>query len=265
MTTYYVHDGRNELGPFTIDILKKQKLTRSTPVREEGTNNWMAAEKISGLKALVAPKKIQRPKDIVPAVAERVTEFKQKHPKTMYVGLFCLAMMAGISIYSSGKAVVTTLPKNQDHLPSQMQTATTAPAGVPGKKLTDDIPLKEDKGKAARLHWNKLFSASNSNYGIGFLGGIKNLSVVINNKSDYVVDEAVAKITYIKSNGEVWKSKLVTVYGIPAHENKQQSVPDVGRGKKVTVSLQKIVSKKMKFNYVAGMKTANSEDPYLMQ
>jgi hypothetical protein len=40
-------------------------------------------------------------------------------------------------------------------------------------------------------------------------------------------------------------------------------VPDVGRGKKVTISLQKIISKKMKFSYTDGKKITNHEDPYV--
>jgi hypothetical protein len=75
----------------------------------------------------------------------------------------------------------------------------------------------------------------------------------------------VAKITYIKSNGSIWKTKLITIYGVPAHDSKEQSVPDVGRGKKVKVSIQKIVSKKMKFSYTEGQKIKSPDDPYVIQ
>lgn len=268
MSTYFLHDGRNEVGPFTIDSLKNQKLTRNTPIRLEGKNNWAPAEKLGELKELVAPRKIKRPKDIVPVMMERAVDFKQRRPKTAYGILFCIAMVAGLSIYSIGKTINKDLPKktvSSSSAPAvQTNLAAAATAIAEKKEVVTEAP-KEDKEKAARLRWNKLFSANNSNYGIGFFGGIKDLKVVLSNRSDYPVDEAVAKVTYIKAGGSVWKTKLFTIYGVSAHDSKELSVPDVSRGKKVTVSLQKIVSKKMKFNYTAGKKVGNAEDPYFIE
>ena len=267
MMTYFIHDGRNESGPFSIEILKRQKLTRNTPVREDGSDNWMPAEKIPGLKEMVAPRKIKRPKDIVPVMVEREAEFKQQRPKTLYACLFCIALLAGISIYSLGKSadkgqtqIVQEQPQHLTSNSSQLSAAGIAPTTA----AKTEEP-KEDKEKASRLRWNKLISATNSNYGIGFLGGIKDLKVIINNRSDYPIDEAVVEVTYIKASGGVWKAKPITIYGVPAHDTKEQSMPDVSRGKKVSVSIKKIVSKKMKFNYTAGKKIANQDDPYLMQ
>src|SRR5437763_11235152 len=100
-------------------------------------------------------------------------------------------------------------------------------AVIPTKQVAKEI--KEDKERMARLHWKKLFSAGNSNYGIGVLGGIKDLKVIFYNNSDYHVEQAVIKLTYIKSNGAVWRTMMVPVYGTPAHESKEQSLPDVGR------------------------------------
>jgi hypothetical protein len=266
MNTYFIHDGRNELGPFSIDNLKKQKLTRNTPIRLEGKDNWGPAEKIGELKELVAPRKIKRPKDIVPVMIERATDFKQQHPKTAYGFLLGVALVAGISIYSLGKEESKDLIKNSPIAGIHSITKANLPAAgiTKEKEIIIEAP-KEDKEKAARLHWNKLITSTNSNYGIGFLGGIKELKVIITNRSAYPIDEAIAKVTYIKANGDVWKTKLISIYGVQAHDSKQQSVPDVGRGKKVTVSLHKVVSKKMKLSYVAGKKISNPEDPYLLQ
>lgn len=277
MRAYYLYDGTNEVGPFTIKILKKQKLTRSTLIRQDGTDTWVPAEKLEGLKEIVAPQKIKRAKDIIPMLMESTAAFKQQRPKTLYAILFCMALLAGFSIYSIDKEERKELPQGSAvALPTSMATvqqlmpiiSSALPAGITEKKeavtvAVKEIP-KEDNEKAARHRWNKLFTATNSNYGIGLLGGIKDLSVIVTNKSDYPVDEAVAKVTYIKANGEVWKSQLVTIYNVLAGDSKQQPVPDVGRGKKVTITLQKIISKKMKFSYMAGKKTGNAEDPYVI-
>ena len=276
MSTYYLHDGRNEIGPFTIDVLKKQKLTRNTPVRQRDSNRWLPAEKLNGLKDTVAQRKIRRPKDIVPVMVQRVTDLHYRKPRVLYGCLLCIALIAGISIYSIKKAPKqpqvqenVTATKVQPVLPvlnaqAVINTQVRA-AGVTPKKKEAPAQKKEDVAKATRLRWNKLIGASNSNYGIGLLGGIKNLSVTVNNQSNYLVDEAVVSVTYIKANGGIWKTKFITINDVPAHESKEQLVPDVGRGKKVKVSLLKVVSKKMKFSYTEGHQIKNPDDPYFKE
>jgi hypothetical protein len=265
MSTYYLHDGRNEIGPFTIDTLKKQRLSRNTPIRLEGKNNWAPAEKIGELKEQVAPRKIKRPKDIFPVLMEKAVDFNYRRPKAASAVLLCAALLAGISIYSVGKSAGKNLPETAVASVSIPVAASTPLIAATEKKEPAVEAPKEDKQKLARMKWNKFITGTNSNYGIGFLGGIKDLKVIVNNRSDYSIDQAVAKVTYIKADGDVWKTKLITIYGIPAHDSKEQSIADVNRGKKVTVSLQKVVSKKMQFSYTAGKKIANSEDPYVMQ
>ncbi|HEX8315188.1 MAG TPA: DUF4339 domain-containing protein [Flavisolibacter sp.] len=268
MSTYYIHDGRNEVGPFSIDLLKKQKLTRNTPIRQMGTDNWMPAEKLAPLKGVVTPGKIKRPQDIVPVIKDRVAYLKERRPKVLYGSLFLIALIAGVSLYTvtktEAKALSPVVVPRPSEIVARYSTQST-PTVVVLKEEKKPPVVAEDKAKATRLRWNKLIHAANSNYGIGFLGGIKDLSVVITNRTDYPIDEAVAKITYIKSNGSIWKTKLITIYGVPAHDSKEQSVPDVGRGKKVKVSIQKIVSKKMKFSYTEGQKIKSPDDPYVIQ
>jgi len=266
MITYFLHDGRNEIGPFTIDNLKNQKLTRNTPIRQEGKDSWAPAEKLAELKDIVAPKKIRRPKDIVPVMMERVIDFKKRKPKTLYGILFCIALVAGVSIYSIQKSVTTSKPVTRVFsVPVEVTETSLTASGVADAKKPEVVIPKVDNEKAARLRWNKLITANNSSYGIGLLGGIKNLKVFVTNRSDYPIDQAIVKVSYIKANGGVWKTKLITIHGIPAQDTKEQSVPDVGRGKKVTVSIQKLISKKMRFSYTAGKKITDTKDPYLMQ
>jgi len=267
MSTFYLYDGRNEVGPLTIEGLKNQRLTRNTPIRQRDSNSWFPAEKITELKEVVAPRKIRRPKDIVPAMIERVTDLNQRKPKTLYGSLLCIALLLGVSIYSIGKTAEKIQPK-QTVVATKIESVIHTPAPpvrIAPKKKKKPLPAKEDATIAARLRWNKLISASNSNYGIGVLGGIKDLSVTVNNRSAYPIDEAVINVTYIKASGGVWKTKLVTVYGVPAHDSKEQALPDVGRGKKVKVSLYKVISKKMKFSFTEGQKITNKQDPYFKE
>lgn len=271
MTTFYLHDGRNEAGPFTLQQLKQQKLTRNTPVRQTDSDKWMPAEKIDGLKETVAPKKIRSAKDVVPVVSAQLTQLHYQKPKALYGTLIGAALVAGFSFYSVNKASAKEAPKQtassqnaaeQQALPAQQNAAALAAnnkeEAASGKPRTE----KEDAAKATRLRWSKLISANHSNYGIGLLGGIKNLSVVVTNRTDYPLDEVVTNVTYIKSNGGVWKTVPITLYAVQPHDSKEQSVPDAGRGKNVKVSLHKVVSKKMQFNYTEGKKGKNLGDPY---
>jgi len=50
MTKYYIKDGYSEKGPFTVDDLKKLKISKTTFVRRENTNDWVQADSLQELK-----------------------------------------------------------------------------------------------------------------------------------------------------------------------------------------------------------------------
>ncbi len=52
MTKYYIKEGYAEKGPYTVDDLKKLKISKSTFVRLECNNNWIQAEYIQELKTV---------------------------------------------------------------------------------------------------------------------------------------------------------------------------------------------------------------------
>ena len=53
MREYYIHDGLTEKGPFDIEQLKKQSLSKQTPVWYEGLENWAVAENVDEIKGLI--------------------------------------------------------------------------------------------------------------------------------------------------------------------------------------------------------------------
>jgi hypothetical protein len=87
---------------------------------------------------------------------------------------------------------------------------------------------------------------------------------MVTNRTDFPIDMAVVKVTYIKAGGGIWKTVPVTIYNIPPHDSKEHAMPDVSRGKKVKVTIQKIISKKMNFSYTEGQKRGSPDDPYVM-
>lgn len=55
MKTYYIHNGTEQLGPFDLEQLKSQQITKDTPVWYEGLENWTTVEKIEELRELLKP------------------------------------------------------------------------------------------------------------------------------------------------------------------------------------------------------------------
>lgn len=279
MSLYYLHDGQNELGPFTLEQLRNQKLSKNSPVRRQDTDAWHPAQKMDGLKDLVASRKIRKPRDIVPVMMEQVVEMRRSNPRLLY-GIFTLILMvAGVSVYTvtASRDITAEESTGDQDLPAgeyretKLVRMVTPAEPIHSSTLISDSsaynldvekPKPVDRAQFARQRWNKLITVSNSNYGIGVLGGIKDLSISVRNRSEFKVDLAVVKVTYFKPNGEVWKSKLVEIKGIPPRETAHQLIEDVNRGKRVKVSLQKIVSSEMNFSYTEGEKGKSKGDPY---
>lgn len=278
MCTYFLYDGQNELGPFSLDALKQQKLKRNTPIRIEGSNQWTPAEKMDTLKEIVRPAKIRIPNDVVPFVTDTLHDWHQRKPLLLYGTAVMFVLLLSLSLSMAGrKPPQTQIAKKPVAQPAPATVAVTPrhTADTISAAGVKELPVvmkpvaaalaEEDKAKAARLQWRKTITASNSNYGIGVLGGIKGLEVVVHNNSDYMVDEAVAKVTYLKANGKEWKSVFVYTYGVRPHDSKSIPVTDVNRGKKVKVTLSKVVSRKMKLNYQEGHKIKDYADPNLAE
>jgi len=53
MKTYYIHDGHQQLGPFSASELKERNVTRCTPVKTDGQKNYVTACEIPELNELL--------------------------------------------------------------------------------------------------------------------------------------------------------------------------------------------------------------------
>lgn len=56
MTYYFIKDGDNELGPFTIKQLKPKLIKKDTPVWFAGLQEWTTAGQVYELKELFVTK-----------------------------------------------------------------------------------------------------------------------------------------------------------------------------------------------------------------
>jgi|GEM_PF-6714153 len=51
---YYLHDGDEQCGPFSLDDLKTKSITKETPVWRKGLNDWAKAGTLDELSSLFA-------------------------------------------------------------------------------------------------------------------------------------------------------------------------------------------------------------------
>ena len=61
MKQYYIYDGQIKKGPFNLEQLKSQSLSRETPVWYEGLENWAMAGNLEELKELFIRKNVPPP------------------------------------------------------------------------------------------------------------------------------------------------------------------------------------------------------------
>lgn len=70
MKKYYLHNGTENIGPFTIDELKEKRINRDTPVWCEGMQDWKEAVAVEELKFLFAA--------VPPPIKKKTTENKKQ-------------------------------------------------------------------------------------------------------------------------------------------------------------------------------------------
>jgi len=127
------------------------------------------------------------------------------------------------------------------------------------KRINEQITKKN---KNYRNNWYKYIDVGPNSYRSNSLGGIYGLEINVVNNTEYMLDEVIATITYVKANGDAWKTVEVPIYNVPANSYKTQPVPDVERGISVEVVTTAVISKKMHFCYIPGNWANNSDDPY---
>jgi hypothetical protein len=111
-----------------------------------------------------------------------------------------------------------------------------------------------------RRNWKQFIAVSTSDYRTGFLGGIKDLKVIVRNQTEYPLDNVVVNVQYMRGNGDVFKTEQYTVNNVPAKGNQSVSAANSRKGMKVQLKLVSITSQAMNFCW-AFNKPAPPTDP----
>ena len=278
MRKYFIHNGETENGPLDIEQLKSMQIKSETPIWYEGLQNWTIAGNVEDLKSIIistsTPPKFknfaQQNSNVHPPSFRKTSfepnqNFEPKKSKTLrnvLIGVGVLAVLfIGLSIASNNSE--PTYNENGEFI--GVDSAATSVVDEERNRINEELTIKN---RNFRNNFEKYIRVSTNQYTYNELGGISNLDIIVSNDTDYMLDEVNVNVDYIKDNGEIFKSEIVTLNNIPAHQNKSASAPESNRGTSVEVRMDGITSKKMHFCLYAtnGIGTysepENANDPY---
>jgi hypothetical protein len=117
-----------------------------------------------------------------------------------------------------------------------------------------------------RNNWKQYISHRENDFEVGFFGGISDLEITVNNKTESILDEVVVKIDYIKESGDLWETKEVVVNNIQPGTNKSAKAPETSRGIKIKTEIVKITARSLSFCFDNALakqkKRINPRDPW---
>lgn len=274
MTQYYFHDGQQEQGPFDIEQLKSQTLKKDTPIWYEGLESWTTVGEVEELKQLFASKPTP------PPLIKKVPEVKATPPKmeqpsfaatnyqdafpTKKKSLLVPLIIGGILIV--GGLIIWLIYQNvqQTTVIHDIQDSVTTQNTAEADKEAERQRINQAntlKNMNFRNKWESYIKVQNSEPRIDYTwGGISAFTVYVSNETSYMLDQVDVYIQYIRKSGEVYQTKTVTVFNVPAGSSANAEAPSSVNGVKVSCTIEKIVSKKMHFCYPEN--NGNPEDPY---
>lgn len=259
MRKYFIHNGETENGPFDIEQLKSMQIKNETPIWYEGLQNWTVAGNIEELKAIIistsTPPKFenfaQQNSNVHPPSFRKTTfetnqNFEPKKNNTLrnvLIGVGVLALLfIGISIASSNSE--PTYNENGEFI--GVDSSATSVVDEERNRINEELTIKN---RNYRNNIEQYVGANTNRYSYNELGGISNLDIIVTNNTEYLLDEVNVNVDYIKDNGGIYKSEIVTIYNIPAKQDKSVSAPESDRGTSVEAKIQTISSKKLHMCY----------------
>ena len=100
----------------------------------------------------------------------------------------------------------------------------------------------EDDKATIRSHVTDYLTVETNNYKYSELGGIYGLEVTVRNTTNYLIDNATIRVTYIKKNGEVWRNHDVDFQLMQPYSNMTMKIGDTERGTSVKVRVISVKS-----------------------
>lgn len=254
MKHYYWHDGKSEKGPFELEELKKQPISKNTLIWFEGLDEWKKAGELEELKDLFKATRPPLPSDNTSSDKEeqepRLTTSKDNKSSWKALWIFVLLIVGGSVFYFYSQ--------NAAESKAQMLIYENE-----ANKLRMEEERIEREKMLIRNNWKKYIQVTRSTYEYNALfGGISDLSMEVYNDTDYPIDQVEILVDYIRNNGDNYKTEKVIVYNVPAHGKTSERAPDSNKGVRIEYKVLSISSRKLDFCYSMGNWSQNSEDPF---
>jgi hypothetical protein len=115
----------------------------------------------------------------------------------------------------------------------------------------DTATLKPLIKATVKVNLKKLVQVDANDYQVGMHGGIKNLRLLVTNRSAFVLDKVKIELYYIKTNGDIFKTKNLVLKAVPAKSRKSLKVPSSERVVKVVCRITGIESQQHANNMVS--------------
>lgn len=274
MRKYYIHNGQNEIGPFEIEQLKTLNIKNETPVWHEGLQNWTTAGNVEELKTLISfevlpPKfenfsqpisNVQPPSYIRPVIENNQNSVPKKNItlRNVLIGVGILVLIFIGIIFFAHINSNDSYERNGEFIES------TEPIAADSSSVNDRINAQlTEKNRNYRNNIEKYVTARTNQYSYDELGGISNLDIIVTNNTEYLLNEVNVAVDYIKDSGGIYKTEIVTIFNIPAKQDKSTSAPESSRGTSVNANVMTITSKKLHICYDNRFTTKVEEiDPY---
>ncbi len=234
MKKYFLHNGTDSIGPFDKKELKQLGIVKTTPVWVEGKERWTCAENYEDLHELF----FNTPPPITPHQKPKNRIWMKKAFKWFF-GFFVIGCISAVGIVTYYE-----VSKEEDKLVKQEQ--------------------KQEAEQHTRNTITTLVVANTNEYTSNGLGGISNLDITVSNKTNYIIDEVMVEVEYIKKNGGIFNVEKLVMKNINPNDTKSIRAPDSNRGRTVRVSIKSIYSKQLNLCYNNNMPiTPGNPDPFI--
>ncbi len=257
MKTYFINDGQQQKGPFTIEELKSQLVKPNDMVWSEGMENWQPASEMNDLKPLFSsvpppliPKPIE-PTDNKNAVGNANPKSNKKLFIYLGAGLGAL-LLIGASIFliaslsskkSNDETINAALLAKADSLKSAaaMDSSTKANsqnASIDEKNMTPEQKEQAKKEKYKK-NWRNYVSV-HPTYMTGPMGGISNITITLTNNMPYKLDKVNVWLKYIRVDNSVYKTAGVYFANVGANQTVKKNAAFSDKGMKLIANISKI-------------------------
>lgn len=234
MNKFYFTDGENQFGPFTIDELKNEEITKDTLIWFEGLDDWKKANEIEEISMLF--KSIPPPikKAIVPPPLPLIHNYSLEKTKTKISNERIIAyVIGGIVCFF---ALVTIYQRNQTETIQQVKAETLQ--AIEQNQKEKQVSAQKQKANTQDII-NELYKVKEEVFSHKFreLGGVTDIQIKMNNPTRFKFRYIKVDISHFKANGNFYKTDEIYFYNVEPYSTQIESAPDSDRGTRLNTNI----------------------------